>query len=101
MKLRRNMIWKITFTLFVLSATTRTAIPRMLKSFWKSLRLGAEINVGNVVFLRGGLNSGYPSIGAEVRFLGFGVGFSWETIEKGLYIGDNPLSVLRLAVEIY
>ena len=69
--------------------------------FWKSLRLGAEINVGNVVFLRGGLNSGYPSIGAEVRFLGFGVGFSWETIEKGLYIGDNPLSVLRLAVEIY
>ncbi len=69
--------------------------------FWKSLRLGAELNVGNVFCIRGGLTSGYPSIGAEVRILGFGVGFSWETVEKGLYIGDNPLSILRLAIQIY
>ena len=69
--------------------------------FWKSLRLGAELNVGNVFCIRSGLTSGYPSIGAEVRILGFGVGFSWETVEKGLYIGDNPLSILRLAIQIY
>ena len=68
--------------------------------FWKSLRLGAELDIGNTLFIRGGLTSGYPSIGLELRLLFASFGFSWQTIEKGLYIGDNPISIFRISIAI-
>lgn len=69
--------------------------------FWKALKLGSELNIGNAVFLRGGLTSGYPSLGAEIKIFQLGLGFSWQTIEEGLYIGDNPVSVFRVSINIY
>jgi hypothetical protein len=63
--------------------------------------LGSELNIGNAVFLRGGLTSGYPSLGAEIKIFQLGLGFSWQTIEEGLYIGDNPVSVFRVSINIY
>ena len=68
--------------------------------FWKALRLGGELSIGNKVFIRGGLTSGYPSFGMEVNFYIFSFGFSWQTIERGLYIGDNPLSVFKISIAI-
>ena len=43
--------------------------------FWKALRLGGELSIGNKVFIRGGLTSGYPSFGMEVNFYIFSFGF--------------------------
>ncbi|AEE17163.1 hypothetical protein [Treponema brennaborense] len=65
-------------------------------SIWKSVRLGAEIDVNGTVFLRGGLTGGYPCWSAEVRAFGCSLGCSWQTFEAGRYIGDNPLSVFRI-----
>lgn len=67
-------------------------------SFFKSLRLGAELDIGQIVFFRVGLSSGYPAFGLEIRLLNIYFGFSWQTLEEGLYIGDNPLSICRFSV---
>jgi len=64
--------------------------------FWKSIRTGAELSFGNVIFLRGGFASGYPAFSIELKIFLFSIGCSWQTIEAGRYIGDNPLSIFRL-----
>lgn len=70
------------------------------ENFWKSLKLGAELNISNFLFIQAGLASGYPAIGAELRILDLFFGFSFETVEKGVYIGDNPLSVFRISLSL-
>lgn len=70
-------------------------------SFWKSTRFGAELDIENFLFFRVGLTSGYPSVSVETRLFHFYFGFSWQTIERGLYIGDNPLSIFRFSVSIH
>lgn len=95
-------IFNLDFT-GILSAETKgfNQVVEEKISFWKSTRFGAELDIENFLFLRAGLTSGYPAVSAELRVFHFYFGFSWQTIEKGLYIGDNPLSVFRFSLSIH
>lgn len=66
-------------------------------SVWNSFRCGIEFSVGKFLSVCGGLTSGYPCFSAEVVLFHFSLGCSWQTIETGRYIGDNPLSVFRIS----
>ena len=95
-------IFNLDFT-GILSAETKglNQVVEEKISFWKSTRFGVELDIENFLFLRAGLTSGYPAVSAELRVFHFYFGFSWQTIEKGLYIGDNPLSIFRFSLSIH
>ena len=59
-----------------------------------------ELGFADFIFLRAGLKSGYFSFGIEFKILSCMLGFSWQTSENGTYIGDNPLSVLKISFSI-
>lgn len=65
-------------------------------SFWDALHVGLELVVGGVVHFQCGLASGYPCIGAQLSLFWFSLGCSWQTVETGRYIGDNPVSIFRV-----
>jgi hypothetical protein len=64
--------------------------------FFKSLAFGLEVAVANVVRFWAGLSSGYPTMGGELTLGIFSVGVSWQTMESGHCVGDNPLSIFHL-----
>lgn len=66
------------------------------QTFFKSLAFGLEVAVAKVVRIWCGLSSGYPAVGGQVSLGIFSLGASWQTIESGRYVGDNPLSIFQV-----
>lgn len=62
----------------------------------KSLAFGLEVAVANVIRFWAGLSSGYPTIGGQLSLGNFSFGVSWQTMESGRYVGDNPLSIFHV-----
>lgn len=69
-------------------------------SFWEQLRLGAEFVAGQLLRFQLGLCGGYPCIGGEITLLHFSLGCSWQTVETGTYLGDNPLSIFKISAAV-
>jgi hypothetical protein len=66
------------------------------QTFFKSLAFGLELAVAKIVRIWGGLSSGYPAIGGQLSLGIFSLGVSWQTMESGRYVGDNPLSIFQV-----
>lgn len=66
------------------------------QTFFKSLAFGLEVAVAKIVRIWGGLSSGYPAIGGQLSLGIFSLGVSWQTMESGRYVGDNPLSIFQV-----
>lgn len=66
------------------------------QTFWKSLAFGVELAVADFIRLWGGLSSGYPAVGGKIKLSVFSLGVSWQTMETGPYVGDNPLSIFQV-----
>lgn len=66
------------------------------QTFFKSLAFGLEMAVAKIVRIWGGLSSGYPAIGGQLSLGIFSLGVSWQTMESGRYVGDNPLSIFQV-----
>lgn len=61
-------------------------------TLWKKIHMGAEFRFGPLS-LRGGFNSGYPSIGAGVRipYAGLKLDYAYWADELGRYAGQIPV----------
>lgn len=70
-------------------------------SVWQSLCAGFEFSIERILRFQLGLASGYPCLGLELSLFAFSAGFSWQTVETGRYVGDNPLSVFRLSIAFH
>ncbi len=66
------------------------------QTFFKSLAFGLEVAMAKIVRIWGGLSSGYPAIGGQLSLGIFSLGVSWQTMESGRYVGDNPLSIFQV-----
>lgn len=66
------------------------------QTFFKSLAFGLEVAMAKIVRIWGGLSSGYPAIGGQLSLGIFSLGISWQTMESGRYVGDNPLSIFQV-----
>lgn len=66
------------------------------QTFFKSLAFGLELAMAKIVRIWGGLSSGYPAIGGQLSLGIFSLGVSWQTMESGRYVGDNPLSIFQV-----
>ena len=60
------------------------------ESFWKRIHMGAELGLlGRHIVFRGGLNQGYPSIGAELDVWVLKFGYVYYSEEMGPYAGQD------------
>lgn len=66
------------------------------QTFFKSLAFGLEVAMAKIVRIWGGLSSGYPAIGGQLSLGILSLGISWQTMESGRYVGDNPLSIFQV-----
>ncbi len=66
------------------------------ESAWTLLHFGIDTKIVSFFSLRMGLNQGYLTAGAGVRFLVFDLNFAVFTRELGLHVGDMPLSGMTL-----
>lgn len=66
------------------------------QTFLKSLAFGMEVAVAKVLRIWCGLSSGYPTVGGQITLGFFSLGASWQTMESGRYVGDNPLSIFQV-----
>ena len=66
------------------------------QTFFKSLAFGLEVAVAKVARIWCGLSSGYPAVGGQLALGICSLGASWQTIESGRYVGDNPLSIFQV-----
>ncbi|MBR5866799.1 MAG: hypothetical protein IKZ04_02700 [Spirochaetaceae bacterium] len=67
-------------------------------SIWDSLCLGLEFSVAKILRFQMGLTSGYPCIAARLSVFWASLAFSWQTVETGNNLNDNPLSVFRVSL---
>ena len=70
------------------------------QTFWKSLAFGLEVAVADVIRVWCGLSSGYPALGGRLDLGVLSLGASWQTIEAGRYVGDNPLSIFQVGFSL-
>lgn len=69
-------------------------------SFWKTLHFGSEFAIQDSVFFRAGLNQGYFTCGLGIKLWFLELGASFYTMENGRYLGDMPLSAVKIDVTI-
>jgi len=67
---------------------------------WTLLHLGAEARLFSFFTVRAGLNQGYLTAGAGLKFLFFDLNGAVFTRELGQYIGDQPLAGMTLDASI-
>ncbi|MCX5782539.1 MAG: hypothetical protein NT145_07580 [Elusimicrobia bacterium] len=69
--------------------------------FWKKLHLGAEFRWGPLS-LRGGFNSGYPTLGlgARIPYLGLRADYAYWTDELGAYAGQIAETNHRISIAL-
>jgi membrane-associated PAP2 superfamily phosphatase len=63
---------------------------------WTLLHFGIDARLFSFFTLRTGLNQGYLTAGAGVRFLVFDLNFAVFTRELGMHVGDRPLAGMTL-----
>ncbi|HET6451501.1 MAG TPA: hypothetical protein VFI08_09325 [Spirochaetia bacterium] len=63
---------------------------------WTVLHIGLETRLFSFFTLRTGLNQGYLTAGAGVKFLVFDLNFAVFTRELGVHVGDKPLSGMTI-----
>lgn len=78
----------------IVGALAGTASP------WTLLHLGIESRFFSFFTLRTGVNQGYLTFGAGMKFLVVDMNFAMFTREMGLHIGDKPLSGMSLDASI-
>ena len=78
----------------IIGALAGTATP------WTLLHLGIESRFFSFFTLRTGMNQGYLTFGAGMKFLVFDMNFALFTREMGLHIGDKPLSGMSFDASI-
>jgi hypothetical protein len=74
----------------VVGALAGTASP------WTLLHAGVETRLFSFFTVRGGLNQGFLTAGAGLKFLVFDLNFAVFTRELGLHVGDQPLSGMTM-----
>jgi hypothetical protein len=74
----------------VVGALAGTASP------WTLLHAGVETRLFSFFTVRGGLNQGFLTAGAGLKFLFFDLNFAVFTRELGLHVGDQPLSGMTM-----
>ena len=74
----------------VVGALAGTASP------WTLLHAGVETRLFSFFTVRGGLNQGFLTAGAGMKFLFFDLNFAVFTRELGLHVGDQPLSGMTM-----
>jgi len=97
-------LFNLVDTLFLFDYQDITGKYEQDKSIWKRVHLGAELGLlSRRVFLRAGLNQGYPSIGAELNIGILRLGYVYYTEEIGAYAGQdkNTRHLLQLSLGWY
>jgi len=74
----------------LVGALAGTAVP------WTLLHAGVETRFFSFFTVRGGLNQGFLTAGAGMKFLFFDLNFAVFTRELGLHVGDQPLSGMTM-----
>ena len=67
---------------------------------WTQLHLGAEARLFSFFTLRAGLNQGYLTAGAGIKFLFFDFNGAVFTRELGAHVGDQPLAGMTFDASI-
>jgi hypothetical protein len=62
-------------------------------STWKRVHIGAEVGLlKNHLFLRGGINQGYPAVGVDINIWLIKLGYAYYTEEVGAFSGQDGSS---------
>jgi hypothetical protein len=67
---------------------------------WTLIHFGAEARFFSLFTLRAGINQGYLTMGAGLKFFVFDLNFAVFTRELGTHIGDKPLSGMSMNAAI-